>query len=92
MIKKLKDKQGNWVIPETCLKALLTRYFESVYCESSSISVSVVEAIQSWVSMEQNNLLHRPFSPKEIRDAFFSMHDDKAPDVDGLNPGFYKHF
>lgn len=74
------------------LKELMVRYFENVFSESASGSPSAVEAIQCQVTIEQNDFLHKLFSVEEIKDAFFSMHQDKGSGVDGLNPGFYKHF
>lgn len=34
----------------------------------------------------------QPFLLEEIKSAVFSMHLDKALGIDGLNPGFYRHY
>lgn len=37
--------------------------------------------------------LMQPFEEKEVKEALFSMHPDKSPGLDGINPGFFqKHW
>lgn len=44
------------------------------------------------VSDEQNAQLLEPVSNEEVKDAVFSMHADKAPGYDVLNPCFYQTY
>ncbi|XP_074322749.1 uncharacterized protein LOC141659720 [Apium graveolens] len=44
------------------------------------------------VSEEQNAQLLQPISNEEVKEAVFSMHAEKAPGYDGLNPGFYQAY
>ncbi|MCI46067.1 CNGC5-like protein, partial [Trifolium medium] len=39
-----------------------------------------------------NQMLTAPFTEEEFRQAAFSMHPDKSPRPDNLNPGFYRKF
>jgi len=57
-----------------------------------SVSMSVVDAIATVVSYEDNMFLTAPFQEQEFKEAMFSMHPDKCPSPDGLNPGFFQHF
>ncbi|XP_031090853.1 uncharacterized protein LOC115995843 [Ipomoea triloba] len=41
---------------------------------------------------DDNALLLRPFEMSEVKEALFSMFPDKAPGLDGMNPGFYQHY
>jgi len=54
--------------------------------------MSVVDAIATVVSYEDNMFLTAPFQEQEFKEAMFSMHPDKCPSPDGLNPGFFQHF
>lgn len=44
------------------------------------------------ISEEQNEELLAPFLPFEIKEALDSMHPNKAPGEDGMNPMFYQRF
>lgn len=34
----------------------------------------------------------QPFHPEEVKSSIFSLHPNKSPGIDGLNPRFYKHY
>lgn len=36
-----------------------------------------------------NQLLLEPFTASDVTEALFSMHPDKSPGPDGMNPAFY---
>lgn len=42
------------------------------------------------LSSEQQNALIAPIQPNEIKDALFSIDDEKAPGPDGFSAGFFK--
>ena len=42
------------------------------------------------VTDDYNQMLMHKFEEKEIKEAVFSMHSDKSPGLDGMNPGFYQ--
>lgn len=44
------------------------------------------------ITEDQNWQLLQPFSPVEIKAALDSMHPNKAPGCDGLNPTFFQKF
>lgn len=44
------------------------------------------------ISHAQNALLKEDFSAEEVKEAIFSMHPDKSPCPDGMNPSFYQRF
>lgn len=44
------------------------------------------------VTEEQNVQLMESISNEEVKDAVFSMHAEKAPGYDGLNPAFYQTY
>lgn len=44
------------------------------------------------ISARENEALLAEVTPEEVKDAAFSMHPDKAPGPDGLNPGFFQTY
>ena len=44
------------------------------------------------ITSEHNSMLLAPFSATEVKEAVFSMHPDKSPRPDGMNPAFYQKF
>jgi len=48
--------------------------------------------VHSRVSDEDNELLTHPFTVEEFKEAIFSMHPDKSPGPDSLNPAFFQWF
>ncbi|XP_030499797.2 uncharacterized protein LOC115715121 [Cannabis sativa] len=47
--------------------------------------------MKDWDSgLETNNDLLQPIQDEEVKQALFQMHPDKAPDPDGMGPGFYQ--
>ncbi|MCH81372.1 endonuclease/exonuclease/phosphatase family protein, partial [Trifolium medium] len=53
---------------------------------------SVLCAITSSVTNDDNDKLLAPFVIEEFKEAVFSMQADKCPGPDGFNSGFYQHF
>ena len=52
----------------------------------------IFSKVERKVSYDQNQELLRPFESFEVKEAVFSMHPDKSPGPDGLNPGFYQAY
>ncbi|XP_058742674.1 uncharacterized protein LOC131615213 [Vicia villosa] len=52
----------------------------------------VLQAINTSITTEDNNMLTIPFVITEFKDAIFSMQADKSPGRDGFNFGFYHQF
>lgn len=44
------------------------------------------------ITEEQNQHFIAPVTSEEVRNAAFSMHPDKSPSHDGLNPGFFQAY
>ena len=42
--------------------------------------------------MAENRFLLADFDAQEIKDVIFSMHHDKSPGPDGMNPGFFQSY
>jgi hypothetical protein len=69
-----------------------TRLLHRHICCPTRGSQPIISCVQPVVTEEDNSLLTQPFSALEFKEAIFSMHPDKSPGPDGLNPAFYHRF
>ena len=91
-ILSLENDAGIHVTDERGLYQLAKGYFEELFLENHSDRVPVLAAIDSVVSVEDNDFLTAPFQVQEFKEAMYSMHPDKCPGPDGFNPGFFQKF
>jgi hypothetical protein len=88
----LCDDTGNRVGWDGGLPQLIHNYFSDLFSASPTDDSQIMDVISPKVSTAQNTLLTRPFRADEVVAAINSMHPDKSPGPDGLNPGFYQKF
>ena len=67
-------------------------YFADLFTSRGCDGGDIFRCVKQKVTTLQNQELIRPFKGHEIKDAIFSMHPDKSPGPDGMNPGFFQHF
>jgi len=91
-IKKLRDETGNWSTSHDDLCQVVRNYFTTMFAAKQGDYQDIISCIQNKVSSDDNNTLTQPFTEQEFQDAIFSMHSDKSPGPDGLNPAFYHRF
>ncbi|XP_074326658.1 uncharacterized protein LOC141664599 [Apium graveolens] len=91
-ISKLRDKNGEWVESVQGIQSVIVEYFSEFFA-STRVSGQLLdrEELQR-VTDEQNEKLMQPISSEEVKTTVFSMHADKAPGYDGLNPTFYQAY
>ena len=65
-------------------------YFSGLYKSQGTDVDPIISKVNRKISDSQNELLLRLFEAHEIKNALFSMHLDKSPGPDGMNPGFYQ--
>lgn len=90
-ISKLKDENGIWCDWEH-LGDLIGRYYENLFQSSEVNCGEVLEGVNRRISSVQNEKLIEDFTAEEVKNAIFSMHPDKSPGPDGMNPTFYQRF
>ncbi|KAL8125864.1 hypothetical protein AgCh_013243 [Apium graveolens] len=91
-IARLKDKHGIWVDSVQGVQEIVTDYFSEVFKSSGTGGYLSENETVNRVTNEQNAQLLTPISSDEVKDAVFSMHAEKAPGYDGLNPYFYQTY
>ncbi|KAL8128213.1 hypothetical protein AgCh_014971 [Apium graveolens] len=91
-IKKLKNTNGEWKESDEEIQGIITEYFEQIF-QTGGVDegLSDGERVRT-VSDEDNESLLMPVTMAEVKNAVFSMYPEKAPGVDGLNPGFFQAY
>lgn len=90
-MEKLRDKHGKWASWDNGLQGLMRDYFTTIYKTTGSESNKIISLVKPRVSESQNMQLLKPFEAHEVKDALFSMRQDKTSGLDGFNPGFYQN-
>lgn len=91
-ICQLKDENGQWLNWESGLGDLIGSHYKTIFQSKPTVMEEVLECIGERVSSDQNDLLTQSFSAEEVKEAVFSMHPDKSPGQDSMNPAFYQRF
>ena len=89
------DHEDGVIEGQNNLKTYITQFYKELFGEPGNSHFSLDEEwIQDipQVTREENNILSRPFSEKEIKDAIFQMERNKAPGPDGFPAEFYQKF
>ncbi|XP_074278456.1 uncharacterized protein LOC141602046 [Silene latifolia] len=98
-IGALKDNEGNWCYNESRLRTLLYKDFHSIYKVNTSMAPTPQQSFSALDSLplksltvDQSQWLDSPFTAEEVRDAVFSIGDNKSPGIDGFTSAFFKRF
>lgn len=67
-------------------------YLCNLYTLNDGDHSPIIAIIPQCIYPQDNIALTAPFKEKESRQAIFSMHSNKSPGPDGLNPGFFQMF
>ncbi|KAH9730036.1 reverse transcriptase domain-containing protein [Citrus sinensis] len=92
MIDKLRNQQGMWYSRPSEIDALIVEYFQTLFSSESCICEPVLACVEASITALHNQLLLEPFTTLDVKEALFSMHPDKSPGPDGMNPAFYQKF
>jgi hypothetical protein len=88
----LSSDDGDIVNEQAAMCTIAKDYFDKLFPQGDTTQDEVTRLINGRVTTEENQSLIKEFVVEEFKDALFSMHSDKAPGPDGLNPAFYKQF
>ena len=88
-ISQLKDDNGQWCTWNHGLQQLIVNNFSTIFTSKSSTNEPMLKAVEKKVKEEHNKYLLRPFETHEVKDSF-SMHLDKSPSPNCMNPTFFK--
>jgi len=91
-ITSLVDDDGNNIIDEHGLRNVAREYFVNIFQKQGSAFDYVIDVISQSIFAPENERLTITFTKAEFHETLFSMHPDKCPGPNGINPGFYQHF
>ena len=95
IIASIKTEEGVWVTEEKEVMDYFRRGFLNLYTTSQVKVQWTPHLTRQWqvqLSDEVSNSLAAMVTPKEIKDALWSMQQYKAPEPDGLSMGFFQRF
>lgn len=87
-ISSIKNDGDRWCVSSEDIEQATVENFVGVLGKDASLDFVnfplVEDSIANLVSMEDNNLLLAPYSIEEVREATFSLHPYKAPNLNGI--------
>ena len=89
---RLKDKDGVCREDAKEVQQIINDYFIDLFKASGNTACLTEREVVPRVTDEQNEVLMELVTLDETKRAIFSMHSDKSPGPDGLNPTFYQSF
>lgn len=88
-IIRLKEYSRVWKERGSGIERVVLDYFQMLFCSEKGDMEAILQCVRSNVSDIQNEELCQLFRREEVHKAIFLMHLDKAPEEDGLSPGFF---
>lgn len=89
---QLKDESGQWRSWVDGLENLIENFYEQLFTTQEVEMEKVLNYIEERISTNKNCSLNEDFTMKEVEAAIFSMHLDKNPGLNSMNPVFFRHF
>lgn len=88
----MKNANGDWKETDAEIQEIIMDYFNNMFC-STSAGINLPTRLEfPGISELQSQVLVTPIVEEEVKCAVFSMHSDKSPGIDGLNPWFYQAY
>jgi hypothetical protein len=91
-IMTMQMEEGEIVTAQQDICGVASNYFAKLFHSDANGTNATTEYIDPRVIEDDNGILLAPFNISEFKKVLFSMHSDKAPGPDGLNPAFFKRF
>lgn len=89
-LQRIKNDEGEWKETTEEIQGVIEDYFSKLFTAHTMDGKLSDREIVSKVTASDNEALLAEITPKEVKKDAFSMHQDKAPGPDGLNPGFFQ--
>ncbi|XP_074355726.1 uncharacterized protein LOC141695374 [Apium graveolens] len=90
--KRIKDTGGEWKETEEEIQGVITNYYAEVFQTLGLNGKLSDRETVNQVTEDENANLVAEITYEEVRSAVFSMHPDKSPGQDGLNPAFFQTY
>lgn len=89
---RIKDENGEWKETPAEIQGVIESYFSRLFTTSNLDGRLSYREVVKQVSEIENEELVVEVTIEEVKNDVFSMHPDKAPVSDGLNPVFFQVF
>ncbi|CAA7051622.1 unnamed protein product [Microthlaspi erraticum] len=87
----LYNETNLWVAGKKEVEQVAVTYFDKLFTSSLPEDFTeVLEHVSERVTSLENNVLTRPATETEVREALFMMHPEKAPGPDGMTALFFQ--
>lgn len=91
-LQRIKNDEGEWKETNEEIQEAIENYFSKLFTgKTLDERLSDREMVKT-ISASDNEALLAEITSEEVKEAAFFMHPDKAPGLDGLNPGFFSSF
>ncbi|WCJ44360.1 hypothetical protein M5689_025031 [Euphorbia peplus] len=88
-VKKLQRDDGMWVDGQNGVRQVVIDYFTDLFsCSSPSDGSRFLEAMDTFLSPDQIDILSQAFSREEVYNALQQINPTKAPRPDGMSSLF----
>ncbi|XP_074328246.1 uncharacterized protein LOC141666148 [Apium graveolens] len=91
-ITKLQIANGDCKETDAEIQEIIMDYFNNLFCSTGAAINLPAQLEFPGLSEPQSKMLVTPIVEEEVKCDVFSMHSDKSPGIDGLNPGFYQAY
>lgn len=88
-IYRIKDERGEWKERPEDIQDVVTNFFSQLFQSSMANGRLSDREMVKTISETENNELVTEITDMEVKEAVFSMHPDKSPRPNGLNPVFF---
>lgn len=86
------DKHDEWKETNTEVQGVIVDYFSDLFKTQLMASGLTEHERVGSITVEQNRKLEASITSEEVKIAVFSMHPEKSPGVDGMNPAFFQTY
>lgn len=91
-LQRIKGEDGEWRETTEEVQGVIEGYFKKLFHSSTESGGLLQNEVVQRVTEAENEYLISDITLEEVKAAAFSMHLDKSPGIDGLNPSFFQTF
>ncbi|KAL1191046.1 putative ribonuclease H protein [Cardamine amara subsp. amara] len=92
-ISGLFGSDNIWEESEKGMEDIASGYFRELFSKSNTSGIEeTVQVLQPLITESMNRVLTKVITEKEVKNALFAMHPEKAPGPDGMTALFYQRF
>ena len=97
-INHISDDSGHKIMHQNKIEQEFTKFYSNIYMSKGITSSGIIHkeffpnTDEEFLTWQDKNMLSAPITEEELKTALFSMHDGRAPGLDGFSVKFFKFF